>query len=124
MNPFSLMSYCRFSTNAFRSDVYVYKHAHGYYQIHVAANRYEVDRSGLPPEPSPEEDNFGKKVARRHRKVMDLVKGVEPTSIGGPLDGADFSEATPEEAADRLEEIEEAGYHVPDGTIEQLRAET
>lgn len=33
------MSYCRFSTDDFRSDIYCYESIEGY-QIHVAAFRY------------------------------------------------------------------------------------
>jgi hypothetical protein len=41
------MSYCRFSTDNFNSDVYVYESEQGYV-VHIAENRYVFDRSLLP----------------------------------------------------------------------------
>lgn len=117
------MSYARLSTNAFRSHVYVYKHVAGHYQIDVARKEHDVDRSGLPPEPKPGEEGFEKRYANYIREVMDLVKGAEMVPIGGPLDGESFEEETAEGAAERLEQIREAGYNVPKKAIERLREE-
>ena len=117
------MSYARFSTNAFRSHVYVDKHAAGHYQIDVARKEHDVDRSGLPPEPDESEEDFGERYAKYWREVMDLVKGAEMVPIGGPLDGEWFEEETAESAAERLAQIREAGYNVPDKAIERLREE-
>jgi hypothetical protein len=117
------MSYARFSTNAFCSDVYAIKHARGYYKIWVAANRYEVDRSGLPPKPDEDEEDFARKLAERQKATMELIKGETPAPIGGPFDGDSYREETAEEALLRLQKIRSAGYNVPQGATSRLRAE-
>jgi hypothetical protein len=117
------MSYARFSTNGFRSHVYVYKHVFGHYQIDVARKEHDVDRSGLPPEPEPGEEGFAEKYAEYKREVIGLVKGAEMAPIGGPLDGECFEEETAESAVERLAQIREAGYNVPEKAIERLREE-
>jgi hypothetical protein len=116
------MSYARFSSNAFRSHVYVYE-SRDHYQIHVAANERDVDRSKLPEEPERGDDNFGEKYIKYLREVMDLIRDADIGPVGGPMDGESFTEATAESALERLIEIREAGYNVPEEATNRLRQE-
>lgn len=117
------MSYARFSSNAFRSDVYVYESQAGHYQIDVAANEHDVDRSKLPEEPERGDDNFGEKYIKYLREVMDLIRDADTVPVCGPMDGESFTEETAESALERLIEIREAGYNVPEEATNRLRQE-
>lgn len=68
------MSYCRWSTDDGRSDVYVYHDIRGGWTTHVRG-------------------------------------------------GEDYNDPTSSECADRLVAIREAGHYVPQGAIDNLRAE-
>lgn len=67
------MSYCRWSSDDFKSDVYVYESQAGW---------------------------------------ITHVK-----------DGTGYADPNPGKCADRLEWLQAAGYHIPDGVIETLREE-
>jgi len=116
------MSYCRFSDDLFRSDVYVYKRENGWYQIQVAGYRLTFDRSDLPERPEENDDNFETKFKKHYaalNKKLEQENLRKP--IGGPHDGELFAEPTASKCADRLEQIEKVGYSVPDGVISKLR---
>lgn len=117
------MSYCRWSSDDFACDVYVYESASGW-EIHVAAKRM------VPAEPMPpnggEDDaipfNVNAYIAR-HNEVVRIARISEHAPIGLLLDGESYREHSPGDAADRLEEIRAAGYNVPQYAIDELREE-
>lgn len=115
------MSYCRFSSDDFKSDVYVWRGIK--YMISVAEKRHQFDRSSLPPKPDRGDEKFAAKQAERHSKLIRKVDQADTKRIGGPYDGDTFTASTPGETADKLEKIDEAGYHVPDHVINTLREE-
>lgn len=115
------MSYCRFSSDDFRSDVYVYWSFLGGITTHVAGSKVVFDES-LPPEvPFPHCDV--RAFVEREIVVLDIVKRSRRVPIGLPNDGATFSDATPGACADRLEALRAEGYRVPQSAIDALRAE-
>lgn len=115
------MSYCRFSSDDFASDVYCYESVGDFFAIHVAGNRI------VPCEPLPEpipltQDNIKGWVARR--KVVSEILGRSPhVAIGLPHDGETFSEPDAAACADRLVALRALGYVVPQYAIDELRDE-
>ncbi len=111
------MSYCRFSSDNWKSDVYVYENRDDRFVICVADNRVVGD---VPPAPSglpPEEHQLA---LQEQQAFLDTAKR-EP--INGFYDGEIFAFDTAEDAAFRLEEIRAMGYHVPQYAIDALREE-
>lgn len=119
------MSYCRFSSDDFRCDVYVYEDAYGGWVTHVAGRRHVIDEDALPPpvEWIPGDEDSVHRWFERYRQVSKLIDGAELVDIGLPHDGASFNDPTPGACADRLEQLRELGYRVPDRAIKRLREE-
>lgn len=115
------MSYCRWSSDDFQCDVYVYEHVHGGFMVHVAANRV-IFTHPLPAVVPLDPDNF-EAFMERHQKVMSMVDAAERKSIGLPHDSEDFCEHDAGACADRLEQLRAVGYVVPQYAIDALREE-
>jgi len=113
------MSYCRWSSDDFQCDVYVYEHVDGYIAIHVAECRPEYTEE-LPP---PVEITDFKAYMARLEKVYDMLHRAVRNKIGLPCDGETFEIADKAEAADKLQELRDMGYKVPDYVIACLREE-
>lgn len=121
------MSYCRWSSDDFRCDVYVYESEEGW-RTHVAAVR--VVHSGPLPDPIPplapdagraQLEAWAEGVVARNRAVRALA--VERQPIGLPCDGASYIDPTPGACADTLARLLAMGYHVPQEVIDDLREE-
>lgn len=140
------MSYCRFSSDNWRSDVYVYEHCDGGFVTHVAGNKRMFPP--IPDIPLSWMPRFGGEYSmteRRmiypsrwhslaascgfriyalwHRLSMWSLSVIPMKNIGLPHDGESFSDETPAECSDRLESLRAIGYHVPQYAIDTLRAE-
>lgn len=114
------MSYCRWSSNDFDCDLYIYESCDDEWVIHVAGRRPLIDRSTLPPKVHPSEDVEGR--FARHRAVMDLLEADHDwENIALPYVGETLRLETAAECADKVEELIALGYHVPDGVVEALR---
>lgn len=118
------MSYCRFSTDDFSSDVYVYEAEEGIV-IHVANNRLEFT------EPLPDvidvkelttEDDF-RRYLDRERKVGLLVATATHIPIDHPDAGGTIVCGSPAEAYARLAELRSQGLYVPGGALAILADE-
>jgi hypothetical protein len=114
------MSYCRFSSENFRSDVYVYESVADDWVIHVACRKHI-----MPPIPElPWRQDAGK----FYNLLMDLswklnrltLRYMPMRKIGLPADGAYFSLSSPRECADQLCVLRAMGYHVPQYAIDAL----
>jgi len=140
------VSYCRFSSDNWRSDVYVYEHCDGGFITHIAGRKRMFPP--IPSIPLSWMPNFGvqwDKVTMRptypsrlhkmaahcafsayamwHRLHMWTVNRIPLRPIGLPHDGESFCDETAGECADRLEAIRSIGYHVPQYAINALREE-
>lgn len=115
------MAYCRFSSDDFRSDVYVYESESGWV-TDVASVRYTIDPSALPP-PVPLTPDMADAWLARHQVVMGLVADAAVAPIGLSHDGAHFLDRTPGACAARLRGLTTAGYRVPEGVVEALDGE-
>lgn len=110
------MTYCRFSDNDHQCDVYVYESCYGGYTIHVGCNRV-VFKSKLPETVSL--DNMDA-YFKRHKIVMEMIQDAERVKIGLEHDGKSFNEDTAIDCANRLIELKNMGYNVPQYAIDGL----
>lgn len=109
------MSFARFSSDDWKSDVYVYESDSGF-EIHVATNRIT---SHVPPLLSMDDPKW----FDAYQEQMQAVGNAAHEPINGPFDGEHFSHVSAQGAIDTLKEIIEAGYHVPDWVIPELEEE-
>lgn len=101
------MSYCRFSSDNFQSDVYCYA-TDGGYVVQVAENRHKDPGATM-------------RALSSERPTWDPYANLE--RIGLPNDGQRIHCDTPGQTADCLEELRETGYRVPQRAIDALREE-
>lgn len=120
------MSYCRWSSDDFQSDVYVYEDCRGPWVVHVAGRRHVISLSGLPEVPDREVVGFDAWFEvwhERHELVSARIDKAETVPIDHPAAGESRYFDTPGEAADWLDELAATGLHVPDGVCDALRDE-
>lgn len=140
------MSYCRWSSNNFWCDVYVYEDVAGGWTTHVAGNRLrfraipEIPMS-LFPRLNGEWDKKNRKMVYpsryeaikasiiahiflwSHRLHMWSVSHIPRRNIGLEHDGETFNDPTPGECASRLIYLRDCGYIVPKYAIDSLLEE-
>lgn len=116
------MSYCRFSSDNFYCDVYVYQSCDRFV-IHVAGRRQPP---GAPPDPFDfvasnvfDADVFVE--AHAKRKVWSNKNPL--VDIDHPEAGASFHHATARECAENLIRLRGEGFVVPQYAIDELLAE-
>lgn len=115
------MSYCRWSSDNWKCDLYCYRDASGGYTIYVAARKLKKDI--VPQIPEGLIDKSPKKWLRLHKKQMAFFETAEHEDIGLPFDGKCFNEPTLEEFLERILLLKGIGYNVPDYVVEQIRDE-
>lgn len=124
------MSYCRWSSNDFQCDLYIYGDVAGGLTTHVAARRYVFDKP-LPAELAwPGKDasekeirDWAEKEVARQKELHAMLDHDKMVDIGLPHDGATFNDPDGPSAAARVRELKALGYRVPDGVIEALEEE-
>ena len=119
------MSYCRWSCDNFKSDVYTYEHCDGTWTTHVAsARRNDIDecpKADLADllDGTVTTEEF---VEMSKRRSAFLEKaGTVP--IGLPHDGETIKDDDPPECLATLLRLRDAGYHVPDHALDELGEE-
>lgn len=112
------VSYCRFSTDGFQCDLYVYESAEGY-MIHTAQNRIVGE---VPRMPSIF-DVTAEEWTRQHRKQMEFIRTAKREKIEGEFANNTFIERDLEDAIARLEMLRAAGFRFPDDVLTALREE-
>lgn len=130
------MSYCRFSSDNWTCDVYVYEDFSGGWTTHVADNKVSgwVPRWWHPPRAWTLQRDRSKwtllrfKVACRlswvtYRLQMLYLDIAPRRDLGLLHDGESFCDEGPAECADRLEDLRGLGYRVPQYAIDNLRTE-
>ncbi len=120
------MSYCRFSSDQFRCDVYVFEHCGGWWQIYVAGNKLVSDT----PRP---EFTAGDWWARGEEGIAaytacdtalcEWMEQAQRVAIELPHAGEGFELGSPGDCADTLVMLKELGYVVPQSAIDALREE-
>jgi hypothetical protein len=111
------MSYCRWSSEDFKCDVYAYEHCYGGYTTHVAGNR----TVGEIPKVDWNADTDI--LVAQHRAQMAFLETCERKDITLPHAGETFNDATLEEFRARLIGLKALGYHIPEYVFEQIDAE-
>jgi hypothetical protein len=140
------MSYCRWSSDNFMCDVYVYEDVCGGWTTHVAGNRTII--APVPefpwrwlPRLGAEWDHKARRMrypSRWHAALAHCIytfatwanrphhwslRWLPRRAIGLPHDGDSFNDPSPGDCADRLESLRDMGYRVPVRAILALRSE-
>lgn len=106
------MSYCRWSSDDFKCDIYCYESETGY-EVHVASKRVVGDIPAI--------DWISHEVMfKTYKEQMKFVETAERENIGLPYDGESFSFSEAGEAATLLEHLKGLGYSVPHDAIDAL----
>lgn len=114
------MSYCRFSSDNWTSDLYIWMGFSGV-EVVVAHSRYIFDANYPMPTFDPLDEEFDYKA---YNELYTLAMDHKDTlRIQLPYAGEMFAYDTGKEAAEFVRELSELGYHVPDGVIEALEEE-
>jgi len=117
------MSYCRWSTDDFRCDLYIYDSCYENTVVHVARYRHTIPDEVLPPPVDLVTGKTGDWYARS-LVVQTLMDQYPRRDIGGPLDGQTFTFDNADEVADWIETtVAPLGvYCYPDDLVDNLRA--
>lgn len=111
------MSYCRWSSDNWKCDLYCYAHVDGSYTTHVAGNRI----IGEPPEI--DWDASPQVIADQHKAAHEFLQSCDRVDIDLPHVGETFKDATLEEFKARLLSLRAIGYHFPDHVLAEIDAE-
>lgn len=114
------MSYCRFSSDNFRCDVYAYQSTHDDYVLHVASHRREAD-TPIPEMPP----NWWELPAEEMQAAMgrqdDWLEHAPLVPINHPDAGESYRFASAEELYEKLLDLRSAGLRVPDFALEAVK---
>lgn len=117
------MSYCRFSTDNYRCDLYIYDHYAGGITIHVAGSRYVADT----PMPEMPDDGWFKLPHAEFHALREAQKAWLQTAkleaINLPHAGAAFNNLDADQAVERVKELRRLGYNFPDLVLTALEDE-
>lgn len=117
------MAYCRFSSDDFKSDVYVYYGENGYV-IHVSGRRMEPVDAGPPVTLSdPVSLSDIEALIARQKRLAEIVGRAKTKDIDHPDAGKTFVLESEADAINKLLELRENGFYVPEVAIETLREE-
>lgn len=113
------MSFCRWSTDDYQCDLYVWEDADGGYAVAVASRRTVYDEP--LPEPVPMTPDTLDEWLARWKRVHELPYHYEDIDL--PHVGTTFREPTGAAAAERVGMLRKLGYRCPDILEDRLRAE-
>lgn len=115
------MSYCRFSCDNFKSNVYAYYSDDGYV-LHIASHKRIIQEGEWPVMPLLK-DHKPKEWADRYQVYLQELDRLAVVPLDMPLAGKSFGFDTAEELLEFLEELARTGYHVPEHALVELRRE-
>jgi len=110
------MAIVRWSSDYFRSDVYVYEVDDNMLTVHVAGRRYE----GIVPPKEPADLNDTEAWLEEYRDIQRQIRTANLVAIEHELAGQSFYSLTKEECAALLRKLEAEGFRIPAGTIEEV----
>ncbi len=115
------MSYCRFSCDNWKCDLYVYSDFQGGWTIHIAKRRHSEGIPEVPPLPR-DKDDIQKWMAK-YQEQMDWLQADVPTIIDLPHAGKSFYSLDKEQTLATLKELKSLGYNFPDYVIDNIASE-
>ena len=112
------MSYCRWSSNNWNCDVYCYEHVDNCFATHIAGRKREgiENITKLPPITVDGFDEWWQ--AKENQN--DELENYPLVEIGLPYDGETFYDPTLEVMRERLVELKDLGYAVPDFVFNEI----
>jgi len=110
------MSYCRFSSENFKSDFYIYESCYGGIQIHLAANRVVGDIPKLLKWDCGDEKAF----FNAYQAQTKFLETAEREKINLPYAGDSFGFNTIEDAILKVKELVSLGFYLPEGVLEAM----
>jgi len=113
------VSYCRFSSDDYGCDAYVYEDTFGGFTIHLAGRRYLGD---VPKTSTIELKNTNEFLAAQ-RKQMIFLNTAETEKITLEYAGQTFNTSTAKECAEGLIRFKSLGYKIPQYAIDSLLSE-
>ena len=115
------MSLCRFSSDGFQSDVYVYESDNG---IVINIAQFKLTNNFAYPtlfsKEIADEAEFIAHTTEVLKKRQEWMRTATRTKIDLLHSGDAFTIADPKGAADRLLYLRELGYHIPQSAIDGL----
>lgn len=105
------MSYCRWSSDAFRCDLYAWEDFSGKWIIAVASGRYVI------PDDTKEPDFRSPTFAAEYEALMRVIRNAETVRIGLPHDGERIECDSEAEMYAEMLRLAELGYQVPDRVL-------
>jgi len=119
------MSYCRFSSDDWQSDVYAWEDIDGSWHTEVAYRHWAWDVPLPDPVATDSGDDFEAFFERMGEitRMHDVEGNGHWIDLPEPEGGRSFRHGTPGECADNLEHLRELGYQVPQNAIDALREE-
>lgn len=115
------MSYCRWSSDDYQCDLYIYEDVYGCWTTHIACKR----RVFKEPIPAPVPMTRENQEAWRDRQALvnRMVDEADLVDIGLPLDGKSFNDPTLEDLRYRVKSLIDMGYRVPGKVLERIEQE-
>lgn len=115
------MAYCRWSTDDFQCDLYVYEDCAGGWTIHIAGRR-TVYSEKLPP-PIELTQETALEYFHRHQKIMQMHGSAKMVEIDLPYVGETILVDSLQELLATLIQLKEIGYIFPDSVIKEVEGE-
>lgn len=116
------MSYCRWSSDNFKCDVYAYESCYGGFEIHIASARYVGE--------IPEVDSKLLNNKKQHKKFIsqlnaqsEFLETCKTEEIKLKHSGENFNVDTVQELGEKLIELKKLGYHIPEYVFERISKE-
>lgn len=111
------MSYCRWSSDNWKCDLYCYADCGGGYTTWVAGRKHKGDIPKLPPLGSIGMEEWH----LIYTKQKEFLDTAEMEDIGLKYDGQNFNDPDLRAFLKRLLHLKETGYNVPDFVIEGIK---
>lgn len=119
------MSYCRFSSDNWKCDVYCYGASGGTFVTHVAKNKTVGEAPPLNWDflKSPDNEESIEQFMEQHKAQMAWLETAERKPIGLEYDGDTFQDPDLHQFLVTLKMLKGAGYNVPQYVIDEVELE-
>ena len=113
------MSYCRFSSNDYQCDIYVYHDVGGGITVHVAGTRVMYQEP--LPKPVPFSEDRIQEWLKRNQEVERMFEMSPHEDIVAEHAGESFYGLSEEGAVGLIRKLQGLGYRIPEGVVEALQ---